>query len=151
MKAFNIIATIAFVISLFLTAGAFEKEAVAWGLPEGFNPETGRIEKTSEVYKTEELIGSVARNERGERLGMVEEILFSDDGRIEYLVLARDEIEGAERLVPVPWKDAKAEMKDGRLVLSLDKSKFDNAPSFGRNDWQRLDDPEWNREVHSYY
>jgi sporulation protein YlmC with PRC-barrel domain len=154
MKMLTSLIGLAFILSVIMAAQgiAFEKEAAAWGLPEGFNPETGKIEKQAEqTHKSSDLIGTVALNDRGERLGTVEEILFSDDGRIEYLILARRDFDGRERLVPIPWKDAKAEISGDTLVLSLDKETFANAPSFARNDWGRLDDPDWNKSVHSYY
>jgi sporulation protein YlmC with PRC-barrel domain len=129
-----------------------EKEADAWGLPEGFNPETGKIEKTVDVHRARALIGTTVRNERGEVLGMVDDIIFSDDGRVKYLVLVREgEFAGSERLVPVPWKEAKAKIEDGAFTVKLEKSKFEDAPSFARNDWQKLYDPEWDRRVNSYY
>ena len=153
MKAMTVSLAIAFLVAamLMLTSRAVS----AWGLPEGFNPETGEIEKpmdARDIHKTSTLFGTAVWNERGERLGTVEEILFSDDGRIEYVVLARDTgIEGAERLVPVPWDEVDAEIRDDRLIVSLDKAAFENAPSFARNDWQRFDDPEWNRRLRGYY
>lgn len=153
MKPITTVVTVTLVLSLILVVQAFttEKEAAAWGLPEGFNPQTGKIEKTSNVITTNDLLGTVAKNERGEDLGTVEDILFSK-GRIAYVVLSRkDQSAEGERLVPIPWKASKAQVASGRFVFHIDKDKFDNAPSFARNDWQRINDPNWNRKVNSYY
>jgi sporulation protein YlmC with PRC-barrel domain len=154
MKVLTSLIGLAFILSVIMAVQviAFEKEAAAWGLPEGFNPETGKIEKkTEQTHKSSDLIGSVAVSDRGERLGTVEEFLFSEDGRIEYLIVARRDFDGRERLVPIPWKEAKAEISGEILILKVDKEAFANAPSFARNDWGKLDDPDWSKSVHTYY
>jgi sporulation protein YlmC with PRC-barrel domain len=144
-------------MSMILTVAAFtaQREAVAWGLPPGFNPETGKIEKTSEtpgVCKANDLVGMTVKSAWGDRFGSVEEVTFADNDTIEYLIITRgDEAESDERLVPIPWETAKARVRKDRIILSMSKGKFENAPSFSRSDWEKLSDPEWNKTVHSYY
>ncbi len=149
MKRLTSVLAVVFVLSLILAiqAMATQREAAAWGLPEGFNPETGQIEKTTDVNNARNLIGTTVENKCGEALGTVEDIVFSDNGRVRYFVLLP--AGQCECLVPVPWKEAK--LRNNRLVLDVDKAKFQDAPSFARNDWQRLYDPEWDRQVNSYY
>ena len=153
MKRHTPLLTIAIVLGVFLALQVLPaEEVVAWGLPEGFNPRTGKIEKKADVYRAREFIGTTALSKTGEPLGTVEDIIFSDNGRIKYLVLARRGVaEGAERMVPIPWKAASPEVKDHRLVLDVNANTFENAPSFARNDWRRLADPQWEKAVNSYY
>lgn len=157
MRTLTSIVAVGFVLSMILVVGAFvsQSEAVAWGLPEGFNPETGKIEETTEtaeVCKAGELVGMTVKSAWGERFGSVEEVVFADDDTIEYLIINRgDEAERDERLVPIPWETAQAGIRDDRIILSVTKRTFEEAPSFTRSDWEKLSDPEWNETVHSYY
>ncbi len=156
MKVLTSLVALAFVLSIILTVQALatEKEAAAWGLPEGFNPAAGKIENQNfqSAYRVSKLMGTTARDARGNSLGRVDEILFTSDGRISYLVLTRrGETRASERVVPIPWEAAKAGIKQDRLVLSIDRSTFDKAPSLARNELDKLSDPELSEKVHAYY
>lgn len=157
MKVLTSLVAIACVLSMILTVQAFtsQKEAVAWGLPPGFNPETGKIGMTPEtpgVCSASELVGMTVKSAWGKRFGSVEEVTFADDGTIRYLLVDRgDKAESNERMVPVPWEAAKAGIRGDRLILSMSKERFKEAPGFAMGDREKLSDTEWNRKVHSFY
>ncbi len=157
MKVLTSLVAIAVVLSMILTVQAFtsQSEAVAWGLPPGFNPETGKIGMTTEapgVCKASKLVGMTVKSAWGERFGSVEEVAFADNGAIKYLLVDRgDKAKSNERLVPVPWKTAEAGIRGDRLILGMSKDRFEKAPSFAMGDREKLADPAWNKKVHSYY
>ncbi|MBI4830918.1 MAG: PRC-barrel domain-containing protein [Candidatus Lindowbacteria bacterium] len=104
------------------------------------------------VFRASDFIGKTARNDRGDRFGSVNEILFAEDGAIRYIVLSRGGLFGfGGALVPIPYDLAKPSLREDQVLLSLDKAVFDRAPSFARNEWRKLEDPEYNRQVHAYY
>lgn len=157
MKVLTSLVAIALVLSMILTIQAFtsQKEALAWGVPAGFNPETGKIGMTSEtpgVCSASQLVGMTVKSAWGKRLGSVEEVTFADGGTLTYLLVDRgDKAESNERLVPVPWETAEAGVRGDRLILSLSKERFEKAPSFAMGDREKLSDADWNKKVHSYY
>ncbi len=108
-----------------------------------------------------DLIGKNVQNTGGEKLGNVENIVFSDDGRISYVLLSPDMNRGvlgmtdnSVRLVPVPWSAVSLNQDEkGKttLTLNIGKDRLANAPSIERNDYADFDNPQWNQRVHTYY
>ncbi|RJP66119.1 MAG: PRC-barrel domain containing protein [Candidatus Abyssobacteria bacterium SURF_17] len=147
MKALTILVAVAFALSTFLASQVFA----------GGEKHEGKMSATTEksekgIFKASKLLDKSVKNEKGEVFGSVEEFLFAQDGKIKYIILSRGGVLGVgDRLVPVPWKTVKTGIGEDAIILSLDKSFFDEAPSFARNEWDKLSDPEWNKTVHSYY
>ena len=38
-----------------------------------------------------------------------------------------------------------------QFVLDVDKAALENAPGFDKDDWPDMADPEWGRQIYSYY
>jgi hypothetical protein len=110
--------------------------------------ESGR---TGGTIRTSELIDRVVKNPQGQDLGQVKDLVVDRDGRIAFIVISGNESEEGN-LVPVPFKSLLFGGYENWLVLSnVNKSKFANAPSIRRDEWSRLEDPAFEREVFSYY
>jgi len=99
------------------------------------------------TIRTSEVIDRILKNPRGEDLGQVDDLVLGKDGRVAYLVIA-----GGEQLIPVPFKSVRFGGYENWLFLSnMEKSRFEHAPSIGRDQWSRLEDPVFEKEVFSYY
>lgn len=109
-------------------------------------------------FRATQLIGQGVRNDRGEDLGSVVDVLFAENGRVQYLILDQGGILGrdflgrgiGEEYIAVPWKAV--EMFPGkRPTMDISKEKLREAPTFNKTDWQRFDDLRWEQKVHTYY
>ncbi|MCK9274083.1 MAG: PRC-barrel domain-containing protein [Syntrophales bacterium] len=96
------------------------------------------------------IIDYSVKSDTGEELGNVEDILLSQDGRAQYIMVSTGM---GDTLIPVPFRAAKMDVSDKAIILQkIDKSKLENAPTLTKEDWQqRVGDVEFEREVHSYY
>ncbi|MFO8083359.1 MAG: hypothetical protein R6U27_03460 [Desulfobacterales bacterium] len=54
-------------------------------------------------------------------------------------------------MVPVPFKAEKLTIREDVIVLSMEKQKIDEAPSFSSGEWDRFMDKEFQKTVHGYY
>jgi sporulation protein YlmC with PRC-barrel domain len=110
-------------------------------------------------YGASWLIGHGVRNEQGEDLGSVVDILFAENGRIEYVVLDQGGILGrgllgrgvGDQLYAIPWKLADVSPAENRISLDLAKGKLLDAPTFARTEWEKFSDPEFESRVYGYY
>jgi sporulation protein YlmC with PRC-barrel domain len=104
-------------------------------------------------HTTEDLIGSVVKDQAGKGLARVDHLVLDlDFGNIFYVVLRSDRIgDFGDKLIPVPW-DRFSLVGSDELMLNSDRAKLTQAPGFALNDWGRLfADPRWNRGVATYW
>jgi uncharacterized protein YrrD len=108
--------------------------------------------QTREIHRFSEFIGQPVRNQQGEELGEVNDVVFGKDGNINYIILSRGEIEGADAdLVPLPWETENISVQENTLILSMDKQEVEDAPSFTVLEWERFAEQNFQDEVHGYY
>lgn len=95
--------------------------------------------------------GETAKNLKGEKLGTVDDLVIGPDGRVQYLILARDGgILKEDRLFAIPW-DMVRIGDEAEVVIHLESEKLANAPNFGRDEWPDFDDPGVKNQYSGYF
>ena len=96
------------------------------------------------------LIGEKVRNQKGEDLGEIREIMLDmRTGQVGYAILG---LGGwGERLFAVPWKALQLDAANNRFILNIDPIQLQNAPAFDKDQWPDMADATWVRDIHSYY
>lgn len=99
------------------------------------------------------LIGDKVRNNQGETLGKLIEIMFdTNTGQISYGVLSFGGIAGlGDKLFAVPWSAMEVDFQNHCLVFDVDKERLKEAPGFDKDDWPDMADPTWGENIHTYY
>jgi sporulation protein YlmC with PRC-barrel domain len=101
--------------------------------------------EVKKVNQCSELIGTVVKNQQGERLGKIKDIVidFSKD-RVAYVVLETSHgAFSADKLHAVPLR-AFQPSEDGKsLILNADKDKLANAEGFSKDSWPSPSNPTW--------
>lgn len=94
------------------------------------------------------LIGMQVKNQEGEQLGKIKDIVFDLTGdRVSYLVLAnREGLLGAEKFHAVPMRAFLASPDGTYLILHADKEKLARAEGFDHNNWPSVTSPSWGAE-----
>ena len=93
------------------------------------------------------LTGNAVVNVGGEKLGTLEDIMMDlGSGQVHFAILVRED----DRLVAVPWDALALDPRDQRLVMDIDKAKFDKAPSFDRNSRPEMG-REWEVKVEGFF
>jgi len=95
------------------------------------------------------LIHRNVRNQHGQDLGQVKELVLEKDGRVSYVLLSPKE---GDQLIPVPFQRIRFDRhENGFIVTSVDRIRLEGAPAIGEDQWNRLEDPAFQDEVFSYY
>ena len=98
-------------------------------------------------------------NKQQRDLGKIEDFVINvHDGDLAYSVLQPDpSLElGGKKMMPVPWEAVSVKgdgdsIADRRLVLDKGAGDLRTAPTFNQNDWPRLADRAWNKQVTEFY
>jgi sporulation protein YlmC with PRC-barrel domain len=110
---------------------------------------SGRLMDTN---RASEFIGKDVKNQQGENLGDVNDVVFDNQGNINYIILSRGGVMGVGAdLVPVPFKSEKFTFQDDAIIMDMDKQKLDEAPSFSSGEWETFAEQGFQQRVHGYY
>jgi len=106
--------------------------------------------RTMSAASIDLLLGKEVTNPQGTRLAHIGGVLLAGDS-IAYLILNIAEEDGTWRHVPVPSSIAELGGPDGAVVVDLEKRMLSDAPAYSGQDRPDFLDPEWERQIHSYY
>jgi len=100
------------------------------------------------INKGSSLIGTTVKNQQGETLGKVSDLVidFSTE-RVTYVVL--DSAPGvltAQKLHAVPLRAFQPDAEGTSLILNAEKAKLDRAPGFAKDNWPVVAAPAWGAE-----
>lgn len=113
----------------------------------------GTQQGAAQVSRISELMDKKVKNEQGQDLGQIEDLVVAQDGRISYIIVSQGGVMGiGDKLTPIPFKNARfSEQQDAVILSNIDKQKLENAPTISQGDWQMLSDPGFESELFSYY
>jgi hypothetical protein len=86
-----------------------------------------------------QIIGQTAKDQQGQDLGKIEDVITDMQGRTLYLVLSGDKMGKKDEMIPVPWQAANPRIEKGAVMLNLSQQKLKNAPTFKQNQWSQFD------------
>jgi sporulation protein YlmC with PRC-barrel domain len=89
------------------------------------------------IHRASKIIGMGVKNQHGENLGEVKDLVLDlQTGRISYAVLGTGGFLGLrEKYIAVPCEALMSGHDDNGLVMNVDKSAIEQAPSFAKNNW----------------
>jgi sporulation protein YlmC with PRC-barrel domain len=145
MKTSNMALSLMLVLSLILAAPVLAAQEQQAGKASG-------EQAAFHAFKASDLMDKNVNSQTGEKLGKVEDVVISHDGRVNFVVVSSAD---GDKFIPVPWRTFQTSQigatKDKDLIANLDKSKFMSAPSFDKNNWPNLTSSEWENRVYGYY
>jgi sporulation protein YlmC with PRC-barrel domain len=109
--------------------------------------EIGR--KQDQPSLASKLIYRNVRNQLGQELGQVNDLVFHKDGRIAYVLLSQS---AGQQLIPVPFRTIRFDRhENGFIVTNAEKTRLEGAPAIQKDQWNKLEDLDFEKEVFSYY
>lgn len=109
-----------------------------------------RSEKMMEDRRASKWIGMTVRNQQGEDLGKIEDLVISSRGQVEFVVVEHGGTLGmGEKYTAVPFKAFSK--RDNHAVLNISKEKMAEAPSFDKGNWPDMSNRKWSQDVYRYY
>jgi sporulation protein YlmC with PRC-barrel domain len=115
---------------------------------------TQTIEKTAmeQADRVGKILGKKVISQKGEDLGKIEDLMLSKDGCLDYIILASGGLLGTgDRLIPIPWKAVKTGAQADTIIIDMDKSQLEKAPSFESKKWPNVTDSEWYGKVREFF
>jgi hypothetical protein len=106
--------------------------------------------RTMSVASIDFLLGKEVTNPQGARLAHIGGVLLEGD-RVAYLILNIAGQDGGWRHVPVPASIAELRGSDNAIIVDLEKRMLSDAPAYSGQEQPAFLDPEWERQIHSYY
>ena len=105
------------------------------------------------VLSAKTIIDDSVRNEAGEDLGTIKELMIDlQRGRIAYAVLSFGGFLGMrDKLFAIPWEALSIRPFEHAFVLNVDKKVLERAPGFDKDKWPDMADPQWGRDIYSHY
>jgi sporulation protein YlmC with PRC-barrel domain len=104
------------------------------------------------MNRANEMLGKSIENIQGQELGDVEDIIFDNQGNITYIVLSRGGVLGVGvELVPIPFDGQRVTIRDDVIIMDIDQQRLEGPPTFGSREWEKLQDQEFQQNVHGYY
>lgn len=79
-------------------------------------------------------------------IGTVDDIVFNDDGIIEYLVVIND-----GKLVAVPWQAAKFNFDNRVAVVNITQERYREIPTFTVQTYPNFYEPTYRTQIYKYY
>jgi sporulation protein YlmC with PRC-barrel domain len=113
-----------------------------------------RIKETREGFQRASVIlGMDVKSARGETLGVVKELIFSNNGDVEYIVVDKATLGRGGKLTPIPFSVIQPTftVQQNVLVVSLTAPRFENAPAIDEKDLANIQNPRWSDRVHGFF
>jgi hypothetical protein len=79
-------------------------------------------------------------------IGTVDDIIFGDDGYIDYLVVLND-----GKYALVPWEAAKFDFGKRAAAVDISQECFREVPTFTREQWPNVYEPAYQHRTYTYY
>lgn len=115
------------------------------------NIATSNQPKNFSSVKATDFIGKTVKNRRGEKLGKIEEIVFTPQGSLEYAVITTGGFLGiGQSHVPVPFNRLQLKPNDAIAYLDATKENLQNAPAIAKDNWP-INDRHWRQAADVYF
>ena len=116
-----------------------------------------QVQEQKQFMSAEKLLGKSIKNDQGQDLGTVKDLLFGTDGELEYVVLSEGGVLGiGEDLIPVPFAFIENDLsvqEDNLVIASLTEDRIKSAPKISEDELDSLEQgagPAYD-EVHAYF
>lgn len=102
--------------------------------------------RTTEVRRVSAVVGGTVRLSAGTSIGKIEDIVISDQGCIDYVIVSYH-----DHFVPIPWSVATVRYDDRVIEVDIAQDRFDEIPTFTRDEFHVLADVEFTKKVNKSF
>jgi hypothetical protein len=111
-------------------------------------PAAAAPERTPAVqtYKARSILGTKVSIQGNIAIGTVDDIVFGDDGYIDYLMVVND-----GKYVTVPWEAAKFDFDKRTALVEIPQDRYKEIPTFTAETWPNFYEPTYREKIYTYY
>lgn len=125
-----------------LAVGSVASSAHAQQVPPPKDPNA----QAPKEYRVKQILGTKIHIQGNIAIGTVDDVVFGEDGRIEYLLVLND-----GKFVTVPWKAATFNFDKQVGVVNLTPEQYRVIPNYGLGIFPRFLAPTYRVETYKYY
>lgn len=100
-----------------------------------------------QAIRAKDVLGSKVSLSGNAQAGTVDDIVFTDDGRVEYLIVANAQ----GQLVTVPWDAAKFNFRQRTATIEITPAQFQTIPTYTTTSYPQFFTPAYRTETYRYY
>jgi uncharacterized protein YrrD len=106
-------------------------------------------QNSSKAYDFNKVVGTPVKNQQGEELGKIHDMVVDSQGHVPFAVLSHGGFWGIdEKLVAVPFSSFNFDQMGKDFVLNSTKEKLDSPPAFKVSD---ISNKNWFEDVYRYF
>ena len=98
------------------------------------------------AYRAKEILGTKVSIQNNSAVGTVDDIVFTDAGEVEYLV-----VESGGKLVTVPWAAAVFNPSQRTATVNISPDQYRAIPTYTVTTYPQFFTPTYRSEVYRYY
>lgn len=107
---------------------------------------TSQAATTSNTYRAKEILGSKVNIENNLSIGLVDDIVFGDDGVVDYLI-----VNNQNKLVTVPWEAAKFNFEKRTAIIQISHDRFKEIPTYTVEKYPVFSAPTYRTQIYKSY
>ena len=107
----------------------------------------GQPAATTKTYRAKEVLGTRMSIEGGTNVGTVDDMVISDDGVIQYLIVATAD----NKLFTVPWEAPKFNWTQRTAVIPITQERFRAIPTYTVETYPQFYTPTYRTEIYRFY
>jgi PRC-barrel domain len=109
--------------------------------------------ETHRLISADKVQGTVVYNNRGEKLGTVENVMIDKmTGKVAYAVMSFGGFLGmGEKFHPLPWSTLAYDTELDGYAVPLSKEVLEKAPTYAAGETIDMNDRRWGEQIHRYY
>lgn len=107
-----------------------------------------------DMQNAHEIIGMRVTNKQGKELGELDNLIFSNDGRLIYLIVSSGSLTaGGGALTPVPYEVISYgfEVSENSVCIPVTSGRFETAPKFTTSQMNNIQNMTWERKASAYF
>jgi PRC-barrel domain len=111
-------------------------------------PRVGTVKPADapQAHRMKQVLGAKVSISGDISIGTVDDVVFSDAGQVEYLIVANE-----GKLVTVPWEAAKFNFEKQTATLTITQDQYKVIPTYTVREYPVFFAPDYRVEVYRYY
>src|SRR5262249_31559408 len=106
----------------------------------------GEGERGAGARRAKSVLGAKISIKGGLAIGTVDDIIFNDDGYIDYVVVLNE-----GKYVLVPWEAAKFDFDKRTATVEITQERFREVPTFTMERWPNVYEPAYRERIYGFY
>ncbi len=104
------------------------------------------VQEEGQSYRAKSVLGSKVMIDGEVSIGTVDDIVFSDDGYVEYLIVSNE-----NKLVSVPWEATKFNFEKRMATVKITQERFKEIPTYTVQQYPVFHAPQYRVDTYKYY